>query len=1000
MTSLSNEHKATISKNPIGQELSLFPKLHSDFVSKFSPSPSCNDIASSAITGSGSFKGAGRLVGKLLSALQALDAAEELPPHRGSPRESLFKDMALLCARFPKKVSAEAIANLLEHAIAKPVNEESLWSAVYDLFRPVTQPPQSETISPSSHTPFLHDLYSDWNGEFFEDPLIGLRQQMKDCISGPLPYYAKTLVFVQSSGMGKSRLADNFGTTCPMINFILRKEGVGYPPTDSEIQKFMCKQMPEDLLNAVQSSPPKEEQSTCTYPPSRAAIIWNYSVMFGILKASFKIFNVWVKGQTCTEMCLEKLANIRYEEMKLSDTNGTGDTSSQKRIDFCHQVKRKASEIARSLVMDREWRKLFNVEGESAVRQAMGGSKQVKKLLRVVERLTNNLKKFPRKNQSDDHLLVIVFDEAASLFSPSGLSRLDSGRYIALNRICSLLKDYPLWFFFLSTESKVEKILPADNPIPSNEGEVLDYSNVPSSRFPSRGNEIKLRVFPAFVSFPLDIEDRSRMRKPDSKKDELAKSMLDFSRPQHMAMFGRRLWYAYSNPQDMYNVARLKLVGGREGATYDYDNENHVFAALSFRLSLDPCLENSMSLPLVTTAVGSFMRVVISINQPTGNLHTVTPSEPILAKAAMEHLCRPGRWSGSVDILSRELLQKGLIEKGLKGELFARLVLILAHDSIRRRAAIPGNPEQIDLERMPTFTVEEFLRALYAEDHHKSISNIDKPIRQAKMNFTHFTSTRANLPTGSAIINLCHDLLRRSAAMQLSPNNPAFDQLIPIYLGTDEETVDPKKCGVILIQNKNRVKATTPNHIFDEVFTQPQMRQSSRKPDTKSSIHQSTEYASDDPPPTHQTITKSSKKLPIRQSSEYAFKEMRHPILFLLFDLNVNPGTAARVRVTQSTDNNLPRVWAIHSRGHTDEVFGCLRAMDVSNETNAFFASAVVEEKGMYGDIARRNLVFDKLERGFRYAEIKTDRSGYKEVSDDDDGQDVDNDRDIQMEDA
>ncbi|KAI9776146.1 MAG: hypothetical protein M1839_000562 [Geoglossum umbratile] len=702
MASLSDERKATISKYPIGRRLSGFLKRYSEFVSELPSRPSCSEITSEAITGPVKFKGADRLIEDLLLALQTLDAARELPPHHGSSN------------------IAEAITTILGHAIAEPVNEESLWSAVYDLFRPVP-PPRSNTISPSSHTPFLRDLHSDWNGEFFEDPLIGLRQQMKDCISGPLPYYAKTLVFVQSSGMGKSRLADNFGTTCPMINFILRKGSVGYPPTDSEIQQFMCQEMPEDLLNTVRSSPPKEHS---TYPPSKAAIIWNHSVMFGILKASFKIFNVWVEGQTCTETCLEKLANIRHEEMKSSDTNGTGDTSSQKRIDFCHQVKQKACEIARSLVMDREWRKLFNDEEESAVRQAMGGSKQVKKLLSVVERLTNSLKKFPRENQSNDHLLVIVFDEAASLFSPSGLSRLDSGRYIALNRICSLLKDYPLWFFFLSTESKVEKILPTDNPIPANEGEVLDYSNVPSSQYPSKGDgEIKLRVFPAFVSFPLDIEDRSRMRNPVSKKEELAKSMADFSQPKHMAMFGRRLWYAYSNPQDMYNVARLKLVGGRENATYDSDNENHVFAALSFRLSLDPCLENSMSLPLVRTAVGSFMRVVISINQPTGNLHTVTPSEPILAKAAMEHLCA-GNWSKSIRTLSQKLLQQGLIEKGLQGELFARLVLILAHDSIRRRAAIPGDPDRIDLGRMLTFTVEKFLTALYAEDH-ESISKID-----------------------------------------------------------------------------------------------------------------------------------------------------------------------------------------------------------------------------------------------------------------------------------
>jgi hypothetical protein len=124
---------------------------------------------------------------------------------------------------------------------------------------------------------------------------------------------------------------------------------------------------------------------------------------------------------------------------------------------------------------------------------------------------------------------------------------------------------------------------------------------------------------------------------------------------------------------------------------------------------------------------------------------------------------------------------------------------------------------------------------------------------------------------------------------------------------------------------------------------------------------------------------------------------MSHPILFLLFDMNINPGTAARVQVSCSTDDSLPSVWAIHSRGHTDKVFGCLKAMGVSNETEVFFASAVVEEKGMHGGIARRNLVFDELERGFRYARIEADESGYVEESEN--GGEQDN-SDIQMEDA
>lgn len=47
-------------------------------------------------------------------------------------------------------------------------------------------------------------------------------------------YYTKTFVFVQSSGIGKSRLADAFGENCLMINFILYTDN-GYPLSNTEI---------------------------------------------------------------------------------------------------------------------------------------------------------------------------------------------------------------------------------------------------------------------------------------------------------------------------------------------------------------------------------------------------------------------------------------------------------------------------------------------------------------------------------------------------------------------------------------------------------------------------------------------------------------------------------------------------------------------------------------------------------------------------------------------
>ena len=74
-----------------------------------------------------------------------------------------------------------------------------------------------------------------------------------------------------------------------------------------------------------------------------------------------------------------------------------------------------------------------------------------------------------------------------------------------------------------------------------------------------------------------------------------------------MSIFGRRLWHAYLDLKHMYGITRSKLVGDGLEAKYDSRNQDHVFAALFFHFSLDPCLENNLSLPLVKTAIGFYL---------------------------------------------------------------------------------------------------------------------------------------------------------------------------------------------------------------------------------------------------------------------------------------------------------------------------------------------------------------------------------------------------------
>lgn len=141
-----------------------------------------------------------------------------------------LSDFDSLRHRLPSDLRSEGLSTLLDCVINRPEDEESIWTATYSLFAPKTVS-RAKITSPSNADSVIVGLYDAWHFPYLMDFLIALRKQMQDCIIDCSDYYAKTFVFVQSSGMGKSRLADAFGKICLMINFILRKDD-GYPPGD------------------------------------------------------------------------------------------------------------------------------------------------------------------------------------------------------------------------------------------------------------------------------------------------------------------------------------------------------------------------------------------------------------------------------------------------------------------------------------------------------------------------------------------------------------------------------------------------------------------------------------------------------------------------------------------------------------------------------------------------------------------------------------------------
>jgi hypothetical protein len=134
---------------------------------------------------------------------------------------------------------------------------------------------------------------------------------------------------------------------------------------------------------------------------------------------------------------------------------------------------------------------------------------------------------------------------------------------------------------------------------------------------------------------------------------------------------------------------------------------------------------------------------------------TITPSEPVVAEAVAELLCENTNWSESICTLAEHLLSNGLVEKGLKGELFARLLCILACDIHLKEA---GNPAD-SFPYAKTFSVNDFLRSLFGSKQFQEIKQYTPEVprtrtfegsesasfydvfEKGRMNFTHFTNT-------------------------------------------------------------------------------------------------------------------------------------------------------------------------------------------------------------------------------------------------------------------
>ena len=141
---------------------------------------------------------------------------------------------------------------------------------------------------------------------------------------------------------------------------------------------------------------------------------------------------------------------------------------------------------------------------------------------------------------------------------------------------------------------------------------------------------------------------------------------------------------------------------------------NSFLAALNIRLMLDFEPRRIRATEVENLMVAGHLRIANVIPAHGEYVISSTPSEPIVSEAAAQVLR-----GQNIDDLLAQNEREGLIEKGQRGELVARLLFTLAHDQALENLEIAHKDHQGQLEKLYTspIPVVAFFRALFSQQY-------------------------------------------------------------------------------------------------------------------------------------------------------------------------------------------------------------------------------------------------------------------------------------------
>jgi len=292
---------------------------------------------------------------------------------------------------------------------------------------------------------------------------------------------------------------------------------------------------------------------------------------------------------------------------------------------------------------------------------------------------------------------------------------------------------------------------------------------------------------------PTEERDPS-LRLPTTKPLKLLPPFVDVStmdalftgqvkNPTDRFFLGRALWAALLNSglsiKKAVETAQRKLLGGTVStnlqnilSTAKADEQLAMaIAIMSVLISVDISPQPHLSHLLVS----SYMATCISIKEDRSQMLVMYPSEPILAEAAFKLVDDDATLVKVLQLFAASF-QCGFVDAGHRGELAARLILIIAW-----RKCVQKNRGK-DGFYTRELSLKEFLSALFGDIGALVATNdswnglkLDKLLLESVLCFTHFIQVEYTPDSG-----LLEQLFRRGAAAILKFNQPGVDLLIPL----------------------------------------------------------------------------------------------------------------------------------------------------------------------------------------------------------------------------